>query len=128
MVPAKLLLIESHPSLARLLREALLKESGLELIGEANSARAALALLEVVNPDVVILDLNLTDMCGLEVIPLLLKRASSSRVILLIDQDDQRYYQTAVRKGAWACIRKALVATDLVPTVKRALAENKVRM
>ncbi len=121
MHPANLLLIESHVPLARLLRETLLREFGLELIGEAKSAQAALTLLKGVTPDVVILDLNLADMCGLEAISLVLERASSTKVILLIDQDDQRYHQAAARKGAWACICKALIATELNPMVKRAL-------
>ncbi len=42
-------------------------------------------------------------------------------MILLIDQDDQRYHKTAARKGAWACIRKVLIATELMPVVKKAL-------
>jgi len=131
MYSAKLLLVESHTSLARLLKETLLKESGLELIGEATSAQAALVLLRGVNPDIVILDLNLADMCGLEAIPLILERVPSTRVILLVDQDDPRYHETAARKGASDCLHKALLATELIPAVKRILnrtRDNEVKL
>ena len=121
MYPTRLLLAENHGPLAGLLKETLLGEPGLELIGEAVNAQAALALLAEARPDVVILDLNLPDMCGLEAIPLLLEGMPSAKVLLLTDQDDQRYQQAAARNGASACVRKDRIASDLVPAVRRAL-------
>lgn len=121
-MPVKLLSIENHASLASVLREMILREPGLELVGEAGSAATALELLPQVEPDAVILDINLPDMCGLEVIPLILAQLPSTRVILLTSHDDPRYQQAAAEKGACACIRKELIATCLIPAVKQSLA------
>jgi DNA-binding NarL/FixJ family response regulator len=117
--PIKLLLIESNVPLARQVKQVLQREPGLELIGAARSARAALTLLGEVKTDVVILDLNLADMGGLEAVPVILERAPSISVILMVDHDDPRYERAAASKGACTCIRKSLIATDLVPAVKR---------
>jgi DNA-binding NarL/FixJ family response regulator len=82
-----------------------------------DSVQGALSGLLTNQVDAVIVDLNVDDMCGLGAIPLILEKAPSSKVILLIDQDDHRYYEAAAKKGACACVRKHLIATELVPTL-----------
>jgi DNA-binding NarL/FixJ family response regulator len=70
-----------------------------------------------IKPDVVIVDSNLPDICGVDAIPLILRWLPSARIILLSDQEENRYSQVAIKLGAVACIRKELIATDLVPVI-----------
>ncbi len=114
----KLLCVENHGPLARLIQEVLEKEPGLAVVGQAESICAALELLDELWPDVVILELHLPDMCALEAIPLFRQRAPQVRVILLTDHDDPRYDQAAADRGAVGCVRKDLLATHLAPIVK----------
>ena len=71
--------------------------------------------------DAVIVDLNVADMGRLEAISIILESAPGTQVILLIDQDDERYYEAAAEKGVQACVPKQLIATELVPTVQSVL-------
>jgi DNA-binding NarL/FixJ family response regulator len=70
-----------------------------------------------IKPDVVIVDSNLPDICGVDAIPLILKWVPAAQIILLSDQEENRYSQVALKLGAVACIRKELIATDLVPVI-----------
>ena len=117
----KLLFIESHGPLARLLKETLEREIGLIVAGEVGTVGEALPLLLTGSIDVVIIDLNVADMGRLEAISSILESAPGTQVILLIDQDDQRYYEAAAEKGVQACVPKQLIATELVPTVQSVL-------
>ena len=121
MTLPNLLFIESHGPLARLLKETVNREAGLVVVGEAESVEEALPLLSTGEIDAVIIDLNVADMGRLEAISIILDSAPSTRVILLIDQDDQRYYEAAAEKGVQACVPKHLIATELVPTVQNVL-------
>ena len=122
MEPAitKVLAIENNASLSDLLK-SLLNESGLDLIGEANNADQALEMLAECTPDVIVMDIHLPDRCGLEIIPLVLERVPHAKIILLTDQDDLRYEKAAEEKGAHVCLRKDLIATALVMSIKWAL-------
>ena len=117
----KLLFIERHGPLAQLLKETLSRESGLVVVGEVESVQEALPLLLTGGIDAVIIDLNVADMGRLEAISIILDSAPSTRVILLIDQDDQRYHEAAAEKGVQACVPKQLIATELIPAVQNVL-------
>jgi DNA-binding NarL/FixJ family response regulator len=101
------------------LKETLRLAAGLQLVGEADRIEDGLAVLQRSEIDVVILDLNLARISGLDVIPLILEQAPTARVILLLDQNDHRYHKAAAKKGASACVVKQSIATELVPTVQR---------
>jgi DNA-binding NarL/FixJ family response regulator len=117
----KLLFIESHGPLAQLLKETLTRAAGLTVVGAAESVEEAIPLLLPGEIDAVIIDLNVVDMDRLEALSTIMHRAPATRIILLIDQDDERYYATAAQKGAQACVRKQTIATELIPVVHRVL-------
>ncbi len=114
--PIKILLIESNVALGALLTE-ILQSSGLEVIGTATTADMAIHLLAHLQPDVVVLDADLSDRCGMNALALIHEIHPALPVILLNDQDERHYHQAALNRGAQACIRKDLSSTDLVPAV-----------
>jgi DNA-binding NarL/FixJ family response regulator len=124
MDSARLLLVESHGPLAAFLLETLSQEPGFSLLDGVYSVRQALTVLIHTPVDAVIIDLTLNDMCGLEAIPLILQNSPLVKVILLVDHTDHRYIEAAVQKGAYGCVCKHLIATDLIPAVQRALAPS----
>jgi DNA-binding NarL/FixJ family response regulator len=113
----RILVIENHVPLADLLVEILQQEKGL-LVGVIRDLGAVAKQLLDDEPQIVIVDENLPGQYGLAAIRFILDTLPSTRVILLNDQDDHRYLDAAHRSGAIACVRKDLVATDLVPAVK----------
>ena len=127
MASIKLVSVEPHPSLSDQIRQSLLNVLGFEIIGEARNAAQAVNLLTDRVPDVVITDIHLPDMCGLQAIPLLLGKAPQAQVILLTDQDDERYAKAAEKYGASACLRKDMIGTGLPRLVKKLMAARKAK-
>jgi DNA-binding NarL/FixJ family response regulator len=121
----KLLIVENNTSLVDMMKAVSSGEPGLEVIGVAGSASAALRMLREAVPDVIVTDIHLPDMSGLDVTSRMLEKAPQVKVILLTDEGDLRYQGAATRNGASACLRKDLIATDLVATVKRLGSEEK---
>ncbi len=119
MAIAQILLVEPHGSLLELIRQTLVKQPGLQVIGEAGTANQALKLMEDRAPEIVIIDIHLPDMCGLEAIPRVLAKAPQAQVILLTDEDDLRYQRAAESNGVHTCIRKDLIANALVTSVQQ---------
>ena len=117
----KFLSVEHNNALGNLIKQALVSVPTLELAWETTTVAQALGVLREATPAVIILDIHLPDMCGLDAIPLMLERAPQAKVILLTDEDDVRYQRAAESNGVHACLRKDFIATALVMSIKRVL-------
>ncbi|MGB9146829.1 MAG: response regulator transcription factor, partial [Acidobacteriaceae bacterium] len=86
-----MLVVDDHPVVRRGLHSMLDGESGISVVGMASSGREGLELAEKLNPDVVLLDLRMPDMGGVEVIHALRAAHRESRVLVLtnyqLDED-----------------------------------------
>jgi DNA-binding NarL/FixJ family response regulator len=99
----KILLIEDHPIVRAGCRRIL---AGHE-VTEATTAAAALALAETTDPDIIVLDLNLPDQGGLDLLPRLLARDSSRRVIVFSMYEDPGFVRRALEQGASGYLTKS---------------------
>lgn len=113
----RVLVVEHNPSLSTLLAQAFHGESGFGVVSHASQVTHALALLLDKRYDIVVMDVLLPDMGVLDAISLVLEKSPQSKIVLLADRDEARYYQSAARYGATACIRKDHLATQLIPLV-----------
>jgi DNA-binding NarL/FixJ family response regulator len=102
--PTTVLLVDDHPSF-RACARAILEADGFEVIGEAEDGRAALEALGTLEPDVVLLDVQLPDMDGFAVLAQLEKGAPP---VVLISSRDASDYDGMIRgSGARGFISKA---------------------
>jgi DNA-binding response OmpR family regulator len=89
---------------------ATMYELGLSLFGHgahvATTARQGLAEAEILPPDVIILDLNLRDLSGLEVLDRLRNHSATADVPVIVLSNDDEAIETAYRRGATECHRK----------------------
>ncbi len=118
---ARVLTIESYPALATWLREALSREPALELVGESSTANEALMVVESLQPTVIIVDLNVPDMSGLEGLTKIVDAVPNASVIALSEHGDRRYRDACMLRGATAVVRKQAMVSELMPTIKEAL-------
>jgi DNA-binding NarL/FixJ family response regulator len=102
------MLIESHP--------------GLTVVGEAANSGDALALVESLQPDIVLLDLALGEESGLDLLPRLLSVAEQARVILLTGARDPEQHRRAVRLGARGVVLKEEAAQVLLEAIRKVYA------
>jgi two-component system NarL family response regulator len=121
----RLVLADDHRMLREALVETLAHEPGLEVVGQAGSAREALEKVAQLKPDVLVLDLGLPDMTGIEVARRL--HGGKARVLVLSAHGDRRFVQEAFKAGAAGYITKSAAAAELAHAVRAvASGENYV--
>ncbi len=116
------LIIDDHPLLRKGVSQLLALESSLELAGEAASGEEGLALAQGLRPDLILLDLNMKGMGGLETLRALKATDLDSRVIVLTVSDDEMDVVTALRLGADGYLLKDMEPEDLLDSLRRASA------
>jgi two-component system NarL family response regulator len=113
----RVLLVEDHRMVREALRHVLSQETGIDVIGEAGSAREALDLSKSLVPDVIVLDIGLPDLNGIEVAARLRLAKNSARIIALSARTDRRFVIEMLRVGASGYVPKAAAASELVRAV-----------
>src|SRR5262245_31132539 len=117
----KILIVDDHPIVRAGLRRLLAGEPEYE-VQEAANAREALALLRGYRPDLVILDLSMPGIGGLEVIGRLKIECPSVRVMVLSMHREAMYARRALQAGAHGFISKNAPADQLLEAVRRIAA------
>lgn len=111
-----LIVDDNHTFLGAAIR--FLQEEGIH-VEAALSAEEGLACAQTMRPQVILLDLAMPRLSGLEVIPLLRKALPEAGIIVLTLLDSNGYRESALAAGADAFVSKATLATDLLPTIQR---------
>ncbi len=120
MTKIKLLLVDDHAVVRSGLRMLLENETDLDLVGEAGSGKEALALVPQLMPDVVIMDITLPDMSGIEVTQQLKQAHPDIAVVALTIHEDQQYFFEMLRVGASAYVPKRAAPDDLITAIRSA--------
>jgi two-component system, NarL family, response regulator NreC len=89
----------------------------MEVIGEADNGSQVLALAENSQPDLILLDLSMPGLGGLETLPLLKKVAPQTRILILTMHDDESYLRQALRDGASGYVLKRAADTELLSAI-----------
>jgi two-component system nitrate/nitrite response regulator NarL len=124
----RVLLVECHKMLARLLTEVLAQAPEFRVVAVAERGHLAAAVAGATQPGLVVIDQQLSDLGGLEVVSTLRAAGCTARIILLIEQEDPRYRQAAWQRGASACLAKERIASDLVATSRSLFGQDDVRL
>lgn len=118
----RVLLVDDHRILRDALRLALAREEGIEVVAEAGTAAEALDSAAALRPDVVVLDIGLPDLSGLEVAARLRRLPQPPQVVALSAQTDKRFVSEMLRSGAQAYVTKSSAAEQLVRAVRAVAA------
>jgi DNA-binding NarL/FixJ family response regulator len=119
-----LLLADDHKIVRQGLRALLEAETDFSLAGEADDGLQAVRLAERAEPDVVVMDLMMPGLNGLEASRQILRRRPRTQVVILSMQSDVAYAAEAVRAGVGGYVLKEACAEELVQAI-RAVAAGK---
>jgi two-component system response regulator NreC len=114
----RILLADDHAVLRAGLRLLLDKHPNLEVIGEAGNAHEALTLAVMLKPDLILLDLSMPGISGLEALQQLRKHVPYARVLILTMHDDESYLRQAIKLGAAGYVLKKAADTELLNAVQ----------
>jgi two-component system, NarL family, response regulator NreC len=118
----RILLADDQGVVRRGLRALLETEPGVEIVAEASDGHEALRLCDTTAPDIVILDVAMPRLNGIDVAAQARKRRPDLRVILLSMHSDESYIVRALSAGARAYLLKEATDDDLVPAVRAVVA------
>jgi len=119
----KIVLADDHQIVRQGLRALLEAEDDLAVVGEADTGLEALQLVERLQPHVLVLDIMMPELGGLEVTHQIKQRSSQTEVVILSMYTNKAYVARALKNGAAAYVLKKSTASDLVKAV-RAVAEG----
>jgi two-component system response regulator NreC len=114
----KILLADDHNVLRKGLRRILEEQSDLEVVGEASDGRQAVSLAQSLKPDVVVMDIAMPLMNGLEATRQILQKGSGPNVLILSMYSDENYVVQVLPAGARGYLLKDSAEEDLITAVR----------
>ena len=115
----KVLLADDHPVVRGGMRNFLGKEADFSVIGEAEDGLQAVQLAENLRPDIIVLDMMMPLLNGLEVLRQLAKRLPKTRIIILSMQSADPYVTQALKEGAAGYVLKDSAPDELVKAIRQ---------
>ncbi len=114
-----IVLADDSPLIRRYLREILEATPDLTLLGETGNGSEVVDLVERLQPDVLVLDLALPGMNGLEITRQIVARSLRTRIVICSSHRFAGYILQAMKNGASAYVAKDYSVNDLVPAVRQ---------
>jgi DNA-binding NarL/FixJ family response regulator len=118
MATTRVVLADDHPVVRSGIRNLLEKASGIEVVGEASGGEEALRLAESLLPDVLLLDMEMPDLKGVEVAQKLREMGSPVRILALSAYDDRQYILELLANGASGYLVKEEVPETIIEAVR----------
>lgn len=115
----RLLIVDDHAIVREGLRTLLGEEPDLELIGEAADGLTAIALAQRLQPDVILLDLVMPGLNGLDVIPRILSQQPACRILVLTSFAEDQNVLAAMQAGAVGYLLKDVLRADLLHAIRQ---------
>ncbi|RQP25899.1 response regulator [Piscinibacter terrae] len=118
----RLLLVDDHPLVRDGLRARLSGVAGLDVAGEAGNATEAQEQVRALAPDIVLMDVGMRDMNGIELTAMLLREHPQLRVLMLSMYDNAEYVQRALQAGARGYVLKGAPSIEIVNAIRAVAA------
>ncbi len=116
----RILIVDDIAETRENIKKLLQFESDLEAVGTARSGKEGIQLSQELNPDVVLMDINMPDMDGITATEMIRKKMPHVQVIILSVQGDQNYMRRAMLAGARDFLTKPPMGDELISAVRRA--------
>jgi DNA-binding NarL/FixJ family response regulator len=124
MEKIKVLLADDHTVVRQGLRVLLEAEPDISVVGEAETGRQAVQLARKLMPDVVVMDIAMPNMNGLEATRQVTREVPTAKLLVLSSYNDDEYVHQVTEAGAAGYLLKQTAATDLIKAVREARKGN----
>lgn len=120
MEPIRLLLVDDHDVVRTGLRMLLESQPDLQIVGEAASGQAGLQSAIALRPDVIVMDITLPDLSGIEATRQVKEYLPAAQVVILTIHEDEQYFFEALKAGAAGYVPKRAAPEDLINAIRAA--------
>jgi DNA-binding NarL/FixJ family response regulator len=118
----KVLLIDNHPLVLDGLRAVLETYDHIQVVGAAGLALTGLEIAERTRPEVILLDINMPQINGIDAIRLFRERLPETRILMLSMHDSREYISTSVMRGASGYILKDVSTDEIIVAIETVAA------
>lgn len=117
MVSMRVLVVEDFAPFWQFIRSTLAERPEVQVIGEVADGLEAVQTAELLEPDLVLLDIGLPTLNGIEAARQIRKLVPASKIIFLSQESSREVVQEALKLGAWGYVVKTRAASDLLSAV-----------
>ncbi len=117
MPPTRVLLVDDHPLVREGLRARLAETPGIQVVGEAGDAEQAFARVGMLRPDLVLMDVGMKQVNGIELTARLREKHPELRVLMLSMYDNPEYVHRALAAGAMGYVLKEAPSDEIVEAI-----------
>lgn len=117
---ATLMIVDDHPLLRKGLRQLIELEDDLELVAEASNGQDAINIVSENEPDLIVLDLNMQGMDGIETLKAMREKGVASRIVMLTVSDHDEDVVAAITNGADGFLLKDMEPEEIIAKIKQA--------
>lgn len=114
----KILVVDDHALMRDGIRALLAMDGNIEIIGEASDGREAIEKVQELSPDVVIMDIAMPIMDGLEATRRITKKNPGVKILVLTQYDNREYILSAIKAGATGYVPKKAVGSELISAIQ----------
>ncbi|MCD9465004.1 DNA-binding response regulator [Photobacterium phosphoreum] len=126
MTPWKVMIVDDHPLMRRGIGQLLSFDTAFDVVSEASNGNEAIALAHKKPVDLILLDLNMKGMSGLDTLIMLRNEAIDACIVILTVSDNHADIKTLIDAGADGYLLKDTEPDELVALLKKALTGGKV--
>jgi DNA-binding NarL/FixJ family response regulator len=116
----RVLLADDH--LAVLQRVTNLLQSAFDVVGSARTGREMVSQAMLLNPDVIVVDISMPELSGIEAVHQLRRKGSTAKVVFLTIHSEDEFVQACFAEGALGYVVKVHMKTDLIPAINAVLS------
>jgi two-component system response regulator NreC len=120
MSAIQLLLVDDHEVVRTGLRMLLESQANMLIVGEASTGGQAISLVEELNPQVVVMDITLPDISGIEATRLIKKKFPEVAIVALTIHEDEQYFFEMLKAGASGYVPKRAAPEELISAIEAA--------
>lgn len=112
------LIADDHTLFREGLHLLLAREKGIQVVGKATNGKQALIMTEALQPDILLLNVQLPAVNGLDALPKIRTKSPGTKVLILCDHLKDDYIVEALQRGAKGCLSKTLTRADIVRAIR----------
>ncbi|MCX5839188.1 MAG: response regulator transcription factor [Deltaproteobacteria bacterium] len=121
----RVIIVDDHPVVRRGLKQIIAAEQDMQVVGEAENAREALRVIRETACDAVVLDINLPDASGLDVLSQLKSEHPTLPVLIMSFHDEKPYALRVLKAGASGYLMKNSIPEELIKAIRKITSGGK---